>query len=189
MLKRLQEVLERFICAPDDQHKEADVVICIGTDVSRDGSSVSPQSQAIVDLAAELVKEGLTGEVVFTGGYSASGPTEAVTMREYWLKSGGCYTNFVSDRVSTNTRMSALQSVWIAKELGWKKLLVVTQQLHARRVRATFRKVAKNYGIEVEVVKAWSSYGGGSQKRLRSFWCFLVWEMAGTVLFWLRGWY
>jgi uncharacterized SAM-binding protein YcdF (DUF218 family) len=190
MLKRLQEVLERFICASDDQHKETDAIVCIGTDVSRDGRSVSPQSQAIVDLAAKLVEEGLTEEVVFTGGYSAGGPTEADAMQGYWLKSGYPYIKQVSDRASTNTRQNALQSLWIADELGWKKLVVVSQQLHARRVRATFRKVAKDYkGIEVQVIKAWSPYGGGSQNRFNSFWRFLAWEMIGTTYFWLRGWY
>jgi len=61
--------------------KNADVVIGIGIDVSKDGSSASPFSRSVALKCLELYEGGIGNNILFTGGYShAGGLTEAELM-------------------------------------------------------------------------------------------------------------
>ena len=64
--------------------------------------------------------------------------------------------------------------------MKWKTAIIVTQQLHARRVRETFKKLQNKF--DFYIIKAESKYGGGSQRRLNNFFSFLLWDTTALIL-------
>ena len=86
---KLSEWLERYEIKDDfvPAHPHAaNVIIGIGTDVSRDGRKVSPQSAAIVETIADFYSCFRSEDILFTGGYSyKGGPTEAETMYDHLI--------------------------------------------------------------------------------------------------------
>lgn len=71
-MKDFCERFERLFETHDDTlPAKADVVICIGTDVSRDGKTASPQSCSIADAARGLFLRGAVDNVLFSGGFTS----------------------------------------------------------------------------------------------------------------------
>jgi len=199
---KLSEWLERYEIKDDfvPAHPHAaDVIIGIGTDVSRDGRKVSPQSAAIVETIADFYSCFRSEDILFTGGYSyKGGPTEAETMYDHLItlmtaadkkdiKHLRCHS--VLEKKSSRTYLNADYALPILQEKGWKTAIIVAQQWHARRVRATFKKRWAGSGIKFAVIKARSPYSGdNSQWRWRGFWRFLFcWEVPVWLYSKLKG--
>lgn len=204
---KFSEWFERIFETKDDQMpQKADVIIAIGTDVSADGYSPSPQSQAIAHKAAAFYLCDRANAIIFCGGYSTRGLTEAERMWNH-VKNR---VPFPADRYttdgqtfletkSTRTYGNADNTLAIMKEHNWKTAIIVAQQWHARRVRATFwwrwnkqhkffwRKKCEG-PYRIAVVKARSSYSGdNSQSRLHSFWKFAVWDTLTFIFSYFKG--
>lgn len=193
----LARFLEKLIAFPDDylSSLQADVIIGIGTDVSSDGRSCSPQSAAIADRVLELFQSGHARNVLLIGGnYAKNGSlVEAKAMANrigHQLPKGVVHL----ECLSRNTRQNAEFSLEIMRKNGWRHAIIVAQPVHALRVSRTFRKLWVNYCdcltyVHCRVVTAPSEYGGGSQWRWRSFLLFFIWDrIIAMPLFKLRGW-
>jgi len=179
--------LERLFSVCDDSLPEvADAVIGIGIDVSRDGIKASPYSEAVAWKALKLFRHGIVQNVLFTGGYSVDGLTEAEAMRRI-LGMAVSEENLFLEQKSFRTYLNADYTLPIVQEKGWKKVIIVAQQWHARRVKATFKKRWAGKGIDIYVVKARSDYGGGSQSRLDHFFTFALWDTLAFIISKIKG--
>lgn len=193
----LVKFLEKQIAFPDAyiSTTPADVVIGIGTDVSPDGRSCSPQSAAIADRVLLLFRAGCAKNVLLVGGNQAKygGLIEAMAMANrigHELPEGSLYL----ECFSRNTRQNAEFSLEIMKEHGWQYAIIVAQPVHALRVSRTFRKLWMEHCdcltlVHCRVVTAPSEYGGGSQRRWGSFLSFFIWDrIIAMPFFKLKGW-
>jgi len=180
--------LEKLLETKDDVLPlEADVLMGIGIDVSKDGLKASPQSEAVALKILELFQEGKGKNVLLSGGYSVGGITEAKSMDNIFSKKVSKLKPILEEK-SYRTYMNADCTLPILKEKGWKNAIIVAQQWHARRVRATFRKRWAKCGVHFAVIKARSKYGtgsgndGNSQNRLKHFVIFLFWDTLAFII-------
>lgn len=191
------ERIERFLETRDDPVPPpggVDVIIAIGTDVSADGWSASPQSKEIASRASRFYLNRVSNHLIFAGGYHYEALTEAAVMytvvKNYVPDPASNYTTdghtFLETK-NTRTWMNADNTLKIMKTHNWTSAVIVAQQWHARRVRATFRK-RWGKGYNIYVIKARSAYtGDNSQKRLKSFWRFAFWDTLAFAVSYLKG--
>ncbi len=182
---------KRLVTADDPLPRGSAVIIGVGIDVSSNGRSASPYSRAVAQKSALLFRLGCARRIIFTGGYfkpGVSGVTEAWGMANcLFLYKPTIPRDRVGLEIYANrTYLNADYTLPLLRP-GEKSVIIVAQQWHARRVRATFKKRWAGSGIEIRVVKAWSNYGGGSQKRLDHFWSFFLWDSLAFVVSKLKG--
>lgn len=166
-----------------------DVIIAIGTDVAKDGKGPSPQSKMIALVADRIFRSGNADNILFCGGYEHKG------LREYYAMYMSRYGNRETPQgvwfegESNRTYLNADNTLEIMKNKGWDSAIVVCQQWHARRVRATFKKRWHGSGKKFYVLKAFSPYvkGANSQKRFDNFWRFLFWDTLAFVVSKIKG--
>lgn len=184
--------LEEKLLTSDDYyspHTPADVIIGVGIDVSANGQRASPYSEAVARQCAELKRRHHGKRIIFTGGYflpGSHGVTEARGMFD-------CLSGIVlRDGVTLETKADRtwLNADYTLPLIGRheRDVIIVAQQWHARRVRATFKKRwASRPDIMIRVITARSNYGGGSQRRLDHFWSFLFWDTCAFIISKLKG--
>lgn len=180
--------LERKLETKDDLLPDkADVVIAVGIDVSQDGKSAGPYSAAVAQKALELFKNQKTDSLLFTGGYSFNnGLTEAELI--YNLVAGQIQAWRVFLEIQGyRTYLNADFTLSILQAHELESAIIVAQQWHARRVRATFKKRWTGTGIKIYVIKAHSEYGGGSQSRLDHFISFFLWDTLAFIVSKFKG--
>lgn len=178
--------------------ESADVIICIGTDVSRNGRHISPQSKAITDVAYNMFSRLRAPNVLFCGGYGTQyGSTESSLMSLYFMSrwitegrnSGLLIGRLRHEDESKRTYQNARFALQKLRKNEWRSAIIVAQQWHVRRVRATFAKQWRGSGIRFAVVKARSPYSGdNSTNRFKSFWRFFLWDTASFILSKVKGW-
>lgn len=182
--------LEKKLVTADDEipSSGADVIIGVGIDVSSDGRSASPYSKSVANKCGHLFKEGAGKRIIFTGGYlkpRVSGVTEARGMEKHLTLD--IDRRFLTlENVANRTWLNADYTLPLIEQHE-RRVLIVAQQWHARRVRATFKWRWQGRDIDIRVVKAWSDYGGGSQKRLDHFWSFVFWDSCAFIISKLKG--
>lgn len=184
---------ERFTRRDDNRPQNVGAIIAIGIDVDKKGLGPSPQS-AVVAVGAERIFSELKNDnsgliLILTGGYhhkDRPGFTEAFVMQER-IRNSVPKEAIILEEKSWRTYLNADNVLPILQELHLKQVIIVAQQWHARRVAATFKKRWAYTGIEFAVVKAWSEYGGGSQRRLNNFFYFFVWDTLAFIISKLKG--
>ncbi|MFA6253198.1 MAG: YdcF family protein [Patescibacteria group bacterium] len=181
---------KRLVTADDPLPRGSAVIIGVGIDVSAAGNSASPYSKAVVSKCRQLFDAAAGHRIIFTDGYfkpRATSITEARGMAHYLsITSEVPRENVDLDLLANRTYLNADYTLPMLEH--WENcVIVVAQQWHARRVRATFRKRWAGSGIDIRVIKAWSDYGGGSQKRLDHFWSFFLWDSLAFVISKLKG--
>lgn len=162
----------------------ADVIIGVGIDVSADGQEASPQSRAVAAQCNELLCREYGKRIIFTGGYflpGSDGVTEAHGMLDS-LSNDVPPEKVTLENEANRTWLNADYTLPLI-EPHEHDIIIVAQQWHARRVRATFKKRwANRPDIRIRVIKARSNYGGGSQRRLDHFWSFLFWDTCAFII-------
>jgi uncharacterized SAM-binding protein YcdF (DUF218 family) len=127
-----------------------DAAIVLGAMVCPDGSP-SPALARRVARAVRLIGEGRAGHLLMSGGAVRHATPEAHVMRDLALAAGvPAERVHVEDR-SLNTIGNALLSRAIVEELGWRRLLVVTDSCHMMRSLYTFHRL----GLKVHPAPAW----------------------------------
>ncbi len=184
--KKLEKL---FLRADDPLPEKADVIIGLGFGLTPDGKKVSPQLEKTVEKCLEFLKEGRADNLVFTGGfYIGDGPTEAEAMKHHLFSLPGGYRwKPVLERKSWRTYGNADNLFPIMKANGWRTAIIVTQQWHCRRARATFGRRWHGKGLKFYFVKAFSGYGGNSQTRLDNLIFFAVFDLLGWLISKIRG--
>ena len=194
-LSLAKRVEERFSIKNDSLPEKVFAIIAIGIDLSRNGTKASPYSHAVTERAAQLYHDSRVSHIICSGGYRSrpEGITEARGMSNVLLERGIPRQAIILEEESTRTFLNAQNTLQVIERLLRKgpvkdpRVVVVAQPWHARRVKRTFQRIWRESGIRIHIIKAPSEYGGGSQKRLDSFWKFLVWDTLAFIVSWLKG--
>lgn len=199
IINRLIEPLVKLWEVKDEIPEKVDVIVGIGTGLKSDGTC-SPQSDSITRRCIFFYNKGIasSSKIIFSSGNSWGGPREAEAMITLAVKLGVPEKDIIVEVDSKNTRENAIETqAVLARELypddPWKNILIVTYRIHARKVKACFKKVfegsyPKDY-FRIYIAKAYSDHDPTvPQKRLRSKIRFFLWELATYTLFKLKGW-
>ncbi|MEK7570008.1 MAG: YdcF family protein [Patescibacteria group bacterium] len=183
--------IEEFFETHDDiPPKAVNAIIAVGCDVSADGTGPSPMSRAIAERVLELSQTHPNKCMIFAGGYrypaASQNPCESVHMYNV-ISRRAPIADIQIETESNRTYLNADETLKIMHSLSYTSAIVVAQQWHARRVRATFRKRWKDKGIRIYVIKARSTYGACSQKRLHHFVKFVLWDTLAYLYGILKG--
>lgn len=138
-----------------DRLPRCDAVVMLGGELTGSSNGVFGFDMgAAVDraiTAAEITRRGKAGALVLGGSAHGSarddgaGPTEADLLRR-WLLSWNVVTVPIHGLGDCrNTRDEAVATATLAREQGWKRVILVTSASHMRRAEAVFRKA----GLEV----------------------------------------
>ena len=181
----LSRIIEKIFEIHDETlPSEVDVAIGIGIDLTKDGRKASPYSRAVARKCLHLFQQGKADNILLSGGYSLCSVTEAEAMARI-ISQKVPKTRLFLETKSHRTPGNAKECLKVMKKQHWTTAVLVAQQWHARRVKATFKKMWRGKHIKIYIAKAHSPYGGGSQRRLDSFWRFFVWD---TVSFFVSKW-
>lgn len=186
----LERLEDRLTMMNDPIPGDVDMVIGMGVDVAAGGQRPSPQSEAVARKAFELVTITGAPRLLFIGGYAKGGPCEARLMGTFIRQTFERTKNhleILAETNSKNTPENVAYSLPILRQFGCRHVVVIAQQWHARRVRATWRRLATDAGVTVSVIKAHSPYGGGTQMRLSCWPTFLVWDTLAFVISKIKG--
>lgn len=135
-----------LICEDEIEHTEA--VFVLGG---------NPETRA--KKAAEVYKAGYADEFITTGGHrnniaakynmpdSEAGITKAF-MEHYGIPS----EKVEALSVATSTREESFHIFSYCQSKGWKKIMLITDRFHTRRVTQVFRNKFTKAGIEVVIV-------------------------------------
>jgi len=188
--------IENFSTLP-----ECDVVVLLGgghSYVSNEPFNIEFHDAADrIVIAAELVRLGKGRALVIGGGeYSSGGsPRPEGELLQNWLETWRPFTQpiYILEK-NQHTRNEAVNTAALAKEHGWKKIILVTSAWHMRRSEALYKEVG------LEVIPAGSDFAGTSA--LETNWTFYpvpidsgfrhlalyLHEQVGWLYYKLRGW-
>lgn len=198
---RLLAVLEnpwRGIVNHWDELPQADVILCLGG-----GTAWAPQEILGVDMmqasdrpttAIELLRRGKAPLLMISGGKNPDGgPTEAESVKawvEHWQLAAASQVEAFPPCVDTHDE--AIRLAEMAKQRGWKKVLLVTSATHMTRAAAVTKKPG-----EVEIIPVPCAFLTRPQLTdwlhlpdSNGFVGFSIWfhEVVGWWVYKLRGW-
>jgi len=163
----------------------ADAVVVLSSDIQNSGEPTTIAFERII-RGLEVLRSGNAPLLVLTRlqvREQSYVPAVRAQMRRLGLE----YPILETERVR-NTHDEALAVAAIARERGWRRIVLVTSALHSRRAAATFRKAG------VPVLSAPSVEHGFDLSRLESprdrIEAFKSWlhEAAGYEVYRRRGW-
>lgn len=139
----------------------------------------------------DLLRTGLAKEVLVSSGDEGPFAREAHVLPQQLIDWGIAPERAVIDDQSRNTRENAIESARVARERGWKSILVVTSAYHMERALGCFKAV----GLEVDALPV--DPRGYDPARFSGSWLprvgnlaqstHALHEMAGRVIYRVRG--
>ena len=137
---------EQFICMlPNDPLEKADAIVVLeGDNLNR------------IPEAARLFTAGLAPLVVITGGFRG-GPAHSIPASEMKLTlvaAGVPEGSIFLEERSQNTREQALEVMKLAKDKGWKSIIIVASHYHQYRAFLTFLKEMREAELELVLINA-----------------------------------
>ena len=158
-----------------DYRAPADAILVLGSRVHADGRP-SGSLEDRTWSAAALWREGLAPVVILSGGHGADAPvSEPQAMRRLALDAGVPASALVLDEGGVDTAASVRFAARLARERGWRRVLVVSHDYHLARVRL----LAAREGLVVRTVPATETRGP------------LMWKCTAIpreVLAWAAAW-
>lgn len=122
-----------------DPPRPADAIIVLGGDW-----------KGRIEKGIELYRQGLAPRLVVTGGrLVAPETTEADYLAEVAVRAGVPRGAITVERHSYSTWENALRTLELARQHGYRRVLLVTSDWHSRRAVWAFRRVYGPAGIEV----------------------------------------
>ena len=116
----------------------ADVIVVLGAAVWP-GGVASPALGRRVTHAVSLMKTGVAGMMVVSGGIGKNPPSEARVMLNLALEKGVLGEQIVLEETARSTLDSAIAVSDIMRERGWRTAVVVTDRYHLTRSVILFR--------------------------------------------------
>ena len=137
---------EQFSClVANDPLVKADAIVIL----EGDGMNRIPEG-------ARLYTEGWAPLVVITGG-DRSRPEHcfpASEMKPALVAAGVPEKHVLIEEISQNTREQAVEMMNLAKERGWKRMIIVASHYHQYRAHLTFLKAMRESGQELFLINA-----------------------------------
>jgi uncharacterized SAM-binding protein YcdF (DUF218 family) len=200
--RRLVAALERpYARASQQDLPSGDVVIMLGGSHRTSQNDVfgfeltnaSDRALTALELMRQQKGQALVvgGSTIRTGGQDR----HTSVLLHNWFSAWGLPVKpvfFLAN--ANNTREEALRVQSLAKEHGWKRLLLVTSAYHMRRAEAVFTNVGLNvvpvgcdfqaYGV-IEEDRSWSPI---PQMKYLHLWSYYLHEQWGWLFYRCRGW-
>jgi len=135
-----------FLEAPSQQPEKADLIVSLGG-----GSSNR------VHKASELYAQGLAPNVLLigAGGYDAkTNPHSSDWHIRFLIEHGVPDNMLVFDAISRNSWEEAVNTLRLMRERNWRRVLVVSDPPHLRRLAWTWGKVFEDSGKEYRLIAA-----------------------------------
>lgn len=138
--------------AQRDETRPADAIIVLGSQVHADGQP-SFSLRARTQRAIQLYQAGYAPTLFLTGGLGRFPPSEAQVMRRLALAAGVPDSALVLDETATSTQESMQTAARVARERGWRTVLVVSDPFHMLRSR----QMARDAGLDAYGAPAYQS--------------------------------
>lgn len=122
----------------------ADAIVVLGAALAAPGVA-GPAVRRRVARGVALLAEGRAERLVVSGGLTAHPPAEALVMRDLALGLGAPAERVVLEDEARNTFENAVYAGRLAREHGWRRMIVVTDPFHLPRALYVFRRL----GLEV----------------------------------------
>jgi uncharacterized SAM-binding protein YcdF (DUF218 family) len=120
-----------FFLSPQDKLKSADVIVAIS----------GGETQQRTAEAVRLYRGGYAPKLLFSGAaQDKNGPSNAAAMRSLAVRMGADAQDVLIEENSTNTAENATESAPIIRQLGAKRIILVTSPYHQRRASLNFRR-------------------------------------------------
>jgi len=117
-----------------DYSRPGDAIIVFGAGVYPDGSP----SLALYDrtvTACDLYRRGLAGWLVLSGGRNPAAPIgEPEAMKRIAVKAGVPAERIILDERGVNTAATIANAATLARERGWRRVLMVSHNYHLSRI-------------------------------------------------------
>jgi uncharacterized SAM-binding protein YcdF (DUF218 family) len=120
-----------FFLSPQSKLSKSDAIVAISG-----GETVSRTDEAI-----SLYQAGWAPVLIFSGAArDASGPSNAAHMKQVAMAAGVPAEAILIDEAATNTQQNAEGVASIARDHGYRSIILVTSPYHQRRASLTFRR-------------------------------------------------
>jgi len=117
-----------------DYSRPGDAIVVFGAGVYPNGSP----SLALYDrtmTACELYRRGLAGWLVLSGGRNPAAPiSEPEAMKRIAMKAGVPAERIILDEAGVNTSATIATAARLARERGWRRVLMVSHNYHLSRI-------------------------------------------------------
>ncbi len=193
----MRKLLERYLVISDDElpKEQVDVIVGIGAGLSRAycaswrSITLSLQSEKVLSLVIKLFEEKKGKKVFFSGGYNCEGRYEAEIMYHkflnYFSRKSISYPDI--ETISRNSLGNAIETLKWMQENHYMSAIIVDFAGHLKQMKQIFLKQARETGIKLYFINAYTVYGGNAQTRLNNFYLFLVWEFLTNIHYKLKG--
>ncbi|SEC58649.1 Uncharacterized SAM-binding protein YcdF, DUF218 family [Terriglobus roseus] len=130
--------------AREDQAQPSDAIAVFGA--AQYVGHPSPVFHARLDKVVSLYRRDMAPVIITLGGSAdgRSGQTEGGVGRDYLLAQGVPYDSIIAETESISTEQQAEILSDIARQRGWKRVIVVSDGTHLFRIRALCRRQGLN---------------------------------------------
>jgi uncharacterized SAM-binding protein YcdF (DUF218 family) len=157
----------------------ADAAVVLGAAVYRDRPS--PVFRERINHAVDLYRSGRVGYLIFTGGFGPGDNfAESEAARDYAIASGVPAEAILIETVSTDTEENLAEAREIVAEMGFERILVVSDPLHMLRAMS----IAADLGLDA----ASSPTPTSRYESLRTQMIFLAREIYFYSAYLFAGW-
>jgi uncharacterized SAM-binding protein YcdF (DUF218 family) len=122
-----------------DQTRPADVIIVLGSQVTRNGQPGASLARRAAH-AASLYKQGYAGYVLCTGGIGDNPPSEARAGCGRVMELGVPQSAIVYEEQAHSTEENAAFSAKIMRDRGWRTAILATDGFHLFRAMWMFQR-------------------------------------------------
>ena len=115
------------------------VAMVLGSKVELDGKP-SARLRARLDRTLEIYRQNLCAWIITSGGVGKEGFDEAAVMRDYLAANGVPPDRILVDSLGINTQATAVNTARLAREHGFRTVIVVSQYFHVPRSELALRR-------------------------------------------------
>ncbi len=168
--------LAQMLCfGKTDYRRPADVIVVFGAKVFPDGR-LSSALEERVRTGVDLYHSGLAPHILFSGGPGVGEIHETVAMRNRAVELGVPAAAITLDPDGWDTDLTAENTLQLARQHKWNRILAVSQFFHLPRIKLAFHR----HGSEVYTVPAQRIY------QLRYLPYFMLREVAAWWVYYIR---
>lgn len=120
-----------------DYRRDADAAVVFGARVYSE-DSLSTALVERMDTAIELYEQGYVKTIIVSGGIEDEGPDEAQAMYNYATSHGVPSSALLIDRYGSTTKLSVDNSIKLAKQYKFKKLIATSSFYHMPRIKMLY---------------------------------------------------
>jgi uncharacterized SAM-binding protein YcdF (DUF218 family) len=117
----------------------SDLLVVFGSRIDPDGQP-SLGLRARLDRAVELYQEGISRQILVSGGLGRDGFDEAAIMHAYLVEKGVPDTIIWLDNRGDTTQLSAEHTAELMRQQGWTSAVLISQFYHLPRARLIFER-------------------------------------------------